>query len=144
MLYLGVLMHTARGSLPSSTLLHEPCQAPAFLSRPLWLQTPTTCCPLAADLFPPGQRRPKQPYFPLCLISPSLTSACLPSWWCSGQGVLPRPCVEARAQSQWGAAGLSFFLPTPASLERREQKTEFVHLNFGFSQKSAFSEEPQL
>lgn len=32
-------MHTA-----SSTPLHEPRQAPASLSRPLWLQTPTICC----------------------------------------------------------------------------------------------------
>lgn len=55
----------------------------------------------------------------------------------------PLSRVEARVQGRRGAAGLSAFLPTP-SLERREQKTDFVYLKLGFSQKSAFSEEPQL
>lgn len=50
-LYLGVITHSACGSLPSSIPLDEPCGAPAFPTWSPWLQTTATCCPSATCSF---------------------------------------------------------------------------------------------
>lgn len=137
MLHLGVLIHTASSSLPSSTLSGTQHSSLSLSAYRLLL-------PLGCWSLPTGTKTPKVTLFPSLSPLPVWHPfACPPSSWFSRQGVHSLPCMEARKQSQQGTAGLSF-LPTSLSLERREQKTKFAYLNFGFSQKSVFSEEPQL
>lgn len=131
-------MHTA-----SSTPLHEPRQAPASLPRPLWLQTP------AAPRLSISSHQDKDHQNNFISLSASSLPvwhpfACPSSRGCLGQGVLLRyPVWRPGCRAGGGLPACPPFFPLlPSRGESR--KLDFVYLKLGFSQKSAFSEEPQL
>lgn len=96
---------------------------------------------LGCPLFPLGWNPPKQPYFPPCLLSPTLTS-----FWSHLHGGLGRrqapPTPHGGQRTELlGGHGLSFLLCTP-SFERSAENWIWIPKLWIQPKKSEFSEEP--